>query len=409
MPASRTRLQLTWIIVGLSVALGLGVPPIADARSREAPPLVRKNVKDLTAQERRDFVDAVLKLKSTPSPHDPALSYYDQFVAWHVELSRCEPTDPLMRRSMQMGHQGPMFLPWHREFTLLFERALGEVSGKRIAVPYWDWTDPESTRAVFSGDFMGGDGDPRDRYAVKTGPFRKGAWQLNVDPIGLEWASSATPYITRRFGSWPTSPLPSSDDLRFALGAPHYDVAPYGTESDPRESFRNALEGFRPPLSSLVACGPDGVMAGGITPGKNELHNAVHLWVGGFIAPRGGGTRVVGTMANVTSSPNDPVFFLHHSMIDRIWASWQARHGVDSYLPRSGYDHNNVDAPGSATSARAAKRQLPNADCSTRYIPSSEATMTSRNSRWLSCWSSSPPTTSAWYSMGNAIDWKCVP
>jgi hypothetical protein len=85
-------------------------------------------------------------------------------------------------------------------------------------------------------------------------------------------------------------------------------------------------------------------MAGAITPGKeNELHNAVHLWVGGLIVPGGGGTRVMGTMANVTSSPNDPVFFLHHSMIDRIWASWQARHGVDSYLPRSGFDHNNVD------------------------------------------------------------------
>jgi tyrosinase len=247
-----------------------------------------------------------------------------------------------MTKSMQMGHQGPMFLPWHREFTLLFERALGKVSGKRIAVPYWDWTDPESTRAVFSDDFMGGDGDPQDGYAVKTGPFRKGTWQLNVNPIGLQWTSSAAPYLTRRFGSWPTSPLPGKGDLQSALAAPHYDVDPYGAESDPLQSFRNALEGFRPPLALLVACGPDGVMTGAVPPGKNALHNAVHLWVGGLIAPGGGGTRVVGTMANVLTSPNDPVFFLHHSMIDRIWASWQAQHGVDSYLPRSGVNHNNV-------------------------------------------------------------------
>jgi tyrosinase len=247
-----------------------------------------------------------------------------------------------MMTNMQMGHMGPMFLPWHREFTLLFERALGQVSGKRIAVPYWDWTDPASTRAVFSDDFMGGDGDPKDGYAVKTGPFRKGAWRLNVNPIGLQWASSATPYITRRFGSWPNSPLPTGDDVQFALSAGQYDVAPYGTESDPVQSFRNALEGFRPPLAAIAACGPDGVMAEAVTK-QGELHNAVHLWVGGLIVPGGGGTRVVGTMANVTSSPNDPVFFLHHSMIDRIWASWQARHGVDSYLPRSGDDHNNVD------------------------------------------------------------------
>lgn len=31
-------------------------------------------------------------------------------------------------------------------------------------------------------------------------------------------------------------------------------------------------------------------------------------------------------MATITTSPNDPVFFLHHSMIDRIWASLQTRH-----------------------------------------------------------------------------------
>jgi len=28
-------------------------------------------------------------------------------------------------------------------------------------------------------------------------------------------------------------------------------------------------------------------------------------------------------MANVWSSPNDPLFFLHHGNLDRIWAIWQ--------------------------------------------------------------------------------------
>ena len=50
-----------------------------------------------------------------------------------------------------------------------------------------------------------------------------------------------------------------------------------------------------------------------------------------------------GTMANVSSSPNDPVFFLHHAMIDRIWAEWQERHGTDTYEPRAGVAHNGND------------------------------------------------------------------
>jgi tyrosinase len=40
-------------------------------------------------------------------------------------------------------------------------------------------------------------------------------------------------------------------------------------------------------------------------------HNTVHGWVGG-------------TMNDITVSPADPVFWMHHTEIDRIWAAWQA-------------------------------------------------------------------------------------
>jgi tyrosinase len=41
-------------------------------------------------------------------------------------------------------------------------------------------------------------------------------------------------------------------------------------------------------------------------------HNRVHVWVGGIMA-RG-------------ESPIDPIFFLHHANIDRLWAQWQNSH-----------------------------------------------------------------------------------
>ncbi len=40
-------------------------------------------------------------------------------------------------------------------------------------------------------------------------------------------------------------------------------------------------------------------------------HNVVHGWVGG-------------TMNDITVSPSDPLFWMHHSEIDRIWSVWQA-------------------------------------------------------------------------------------
>jgi len=44
----------------------------------------------------------------------------------------------------------------------------------------------------------------------------------------------------------------------------------------------------------------------GLMPGST---NRVHVWVGGSMLPM--------------SSPNDPIFMLHHCNVDRIWAKWQ--------------------------------------------------------------------------------------
>lgn len=343
----KKRTRLGNIVTACSIVLAIVHPgtsaqgamaqdPSASASFPEQPPgksiRIRKNVKDLTSRERRDYVEAVLALKSAPSPYDPELTYYDQFVVWHLSLYPCG-----VGHEMGRAHGGPMFLPWHRHFLWLFENALREVSRKPVTVPYWDWTDPESTGAVFADDLMGGDGDPDEGYAVTTGPFAKGKWELNVHPTGLQWSSSATTYLTRRFGSFPGfTTLPTPRDVDFVLERPRYDVPPYDFGSDPNISFRNALEGFwqsvgeaKVPAGSMV-CGPDGVMTTTSGPG---MHNLVHGWVGGLIDATPGGIKL-GTMV-LPTSPNDPVFFLHHANIDRLWAEWQETHGVDTYEPES--------------------------------------------------------------------------
>jgi tyrosinase len=42
-------------------------------------------------------------------------------------------------------------------------------------------------------------------------------------------------------------------------------------------------------------------------------HNYVHNWVGG-------------AMGDPTISPEDPIFWMHHGNIDRIWSRWQTTH-----------------------------------------------------------------------------------
>lgn len=43
---------------------------------------------------------------------------------------------------------------------------------------------------------------------------------------------------------------------------------------------------------------------------EGGVHNSGHGWVGG-------------DMGNSMISPNDPIFWMHHAQIDRIWAVWQ--------------------------------------------------------------------------------------
>lgn len=49
------------------------------------------------------------------------------------------------------------------------------------------------------------------------------------------------------------------------------------------------------------------------TSALQGVHNSGHVWVGG-------------SMGSVPTAPSDPVFWMHHAEIDRIWAEWQAAH-----------------------------------------------------------------------------------
>ena len=342
------RSKLTWLFL-IAVCLNLVACTTADPIQPSAV-RVRKNVKNLTAQEKADFVSAVKKLKTVQSPYDPAINYYDQFVKWHYLAFRCNPNNDDVHG--YPAHMGSAFLPWHRVYLRVFEEALRDVSGKDITVPYWDWTDAASTSAVFADDFMGGSGDAANRYAVMTGPFRKGEWTIDfsddddVDSIfvDIETDPNPVPYLTRAIGInpvWPTL-LPTAQDVATTLSVSAYDAAPWGPSVDTTKSFRNSLEGWR---------GKSGIFCDSTTKNmdaradgsglRSKMHNIVHVYVGGIFTPdpANPAQRHAGSMAQNTS-PNDPVFWIHHANIDRIWTAWMMRHGR-SYLPVTGAPKGN--------------------------------------------------------------------
>ena len=272
---------------------------------------VRRDILNLCSTEKENLVSAILELKRKPSKVNPPpespfpkpTNRYDDFVMMHLlSFSR----DP----SRMLSHGSPTFLPWHRAFLRLFERELQKIGPEfsNVTLPYWDWTNPDSEKVLWSEDLMGGNGRVSDGR-VMDGQFAydKGNWTLyTVSNIDSRYERQD---LARRFGLYIedgqqyTVYLPSSPFVIDALRTDPYDKEPWD-DSD-YISFRTALEGWY---------------------GHEHIHNMVHAWVGGqiikTISPNIITHEFAGTMSH-GGSPNDPVFWLHHSNIDRLWADWQ--------------------------------------------------------------------------------------
>jgi tyrosinase len=271
---------------------------------------VRANiVTDATA--RAKYIQGVKLLKNEfpgpttsslgiPGPSQP-VSTYDLFVVWHhLAMNTFTPPNQGDRNA---AHRGPVFLPWHRFMLLQLEMNLQRVLGNdtTFGLPYWDWAaDGELTPAsqgtapVWAANCMGGSGSP-----VTTGPFafdanNPNSWRVRITANANGQLVQTNRGLRRQLGA-PVPGLPNPNRLprkahtTAALNQNDYDLAPWGTTS---AGFRNLLEGWQthPQVS------------------PPSLHNRVHVFVGGDMSP--------------STSPNDPVFYLNHCNVDRVWESW---------------------------------------------------------------------------------------
>lgn len=281
----------------LIVATGVMGVSVADATR------LRKDQANLSAAERTAFVNALHSMKNTFNSSS-GLSVYDEFVYTHAMTMQYTPNP---------AHMGSAFLPWHRQYIWEFETTLlaHDTTNTLTGLPFWNWSvDQVTTQSPWTDDFLGGDGDPDDNYIVKSGPFREGEWFL---PEDLSPEEEGDIPLQRAFGVFEgASTLPTADDVAEALLIGTYDANPWNPDAPLDQSFRNFLEGW--------------------WEDEIGLHNRVHMWVGGSMAPM--------------TSPIDPVFWLHHSYVDRIWYEWQGMYGIFNYEPITGgpegYNLNDI-------------------------------------------------------------------
>lgn len=177
------------------------------------------------------------------------------------------------------AHGTPAFLPWHRYFIREFEKELQKVDSS-IMIPYWDWSvesqNPQNS-IVFSEAYFGGNS-----------------------------AGSAGCLQNSSFASWNVK-YPTPHCLRRSFSNGNGIGAFYATEiiqSMVRSSTSYAS------FESVFEAGP---------------HGTVHANIGGDMAQM--------------ESPNDPIFWLHHAYVDKIWTEFQSAN------PANATAYNGIQNP----------------------------------------------------------------
>jgi len=269
---------------------------------------VRREWRSISAKERSCWIDAIKCLAKLPQDQriaatvDPAISliqskllnssYFDDFSYVHMDLN-------------PMIHNTGFFLPWHRLYVQIFEDNLRSKCGYTGVHPYWDWTqDTEDFyhSTIFSDstfDGLGGWGDPNNDYQISTGGLKD-----------IRLAYPSPHYIRRNFSIHfpPSFPLPP--------GVPPVDPA------------LNLNDTFTSNITDFIVNSFTGnfTLFQATLEGLAGPHPGPHLILGGEMAgacPFGSGPPMCITGAKW--SPNDPMFYLHHAMIDKVWYDWQHR------------------------------------------------------------------------------------
>ncbi len=203
------------------------------------------------------------------------------------------------------------FLPWHRGYVDMYEKAaMTLMKNDKFAMPYWDWTTLRNYPAAFTDRNYKGKLNPL--YVPNRG-----------DPPALRNALTG--------GNALTDALVGPDVMRRIYKETVFEA--FGTS-------RSVYKPTRDPKSWVVQnnLDPKWVPMGGGNQGILEAtpHNNVHNNIGAFMPQ--------------SNSPRDPIFMMHHSNIDRIWAYWTAlgrQNSTDTLWLNMPFANNYIRADGS--------------------------------------------------------------
>jgi tyrosinase len=302
-----------------SLALCAGMLPFAPtwgAAAGQGARFRRYNVSDsrMGARMLASYARAVRAMLALP-PEDPRNWYRQALV-----------------HTLDCPHGNWWFLPWHRGYLGWFEQICRELSGDpEFALPYWDWTTEPRVPAGMFQDVL----DPNDGAYIPTGQdFER---RLRNALVNSDyWTMTGNMFDARsRYAQLLQRHIRFDDDLIFdaitnpagrmffdqpgarGLRREHPDFNAVATAAVSLDTLHAALA-----APDFVTFGSAKTIGHSLMAGFGILeanpHNNVHRCVGSvdcnYVDAQGFMTDMM--------SPVDPLFFLHHANIDRLWDVW---------------------------------------------------------------------------------------
>jgi hypothetical protein len=240
--------------------VGATHPPFSPVPALE--PFTRRSVASLSAAEIASLRKGVQVMMSRPVT-DPT-SYAFQA---NIHGTSANPTDPAESASWNNCEHGSFFFTaWHRMYLYYFDRILRAAAGDPdLALPYWNWQDPA-------------------QYALPA-PFRSPANASNSLYIAAPNRPAALDAGTALLDASVTNSSAADADTGFETGGTFTGFGFGGGTSAPAQ--------FNTPYGDL----------------ETQPHNIVHSTLGGL-------------MGDPITAAQDPIFWLHHAQVDRLWNRW---------------------------------------------------------------------------------------
>ncbi|KAK3370434.1 tyrosinase-like protein [Podospora didyma] len=270
----------------------------------------RQEWRTLSATTRKSFIAAAKCVQKKPSllpagQIPGAKTMWDDFVFVHMSQT---PTI----------HLTGNFLTWHRYFLQTFEKKLQEC-GYNGNLPYWEWgldVNSLQTSPLFDGSTtsLGSDGVPVPHQGMQI------LMPFNDKPVTFKAGTGG--------GCLTSGPF---SDLVIHLGPvakPAYGSNdPVGqadpTQDNPRCLSRDLSSDTLKRFSSFRNT-TELIIGQQTVETFQALMSGDPRYILGDVGVHGGGhDSVGGEMSDPFTSPNDPLFYLHHAQIDRVYWIWQ--------------------------------------------------------------------------------------